>query len=197
MNESRWRWGGQRLLVDNVNTSWKVIFTGNTAKSTAMTSDDAVVRVGTFIIYCKMKDKRDIQYIIKRVLTSPLPDGWTDRPQETIGRLLWTAWRASASCGESINKHNQGAAMNNLTHQDWFINKAQSKVSSIRWEKMTDHAGEGHEESSWGSLAVLLSWLMGPQPTGEFQRAAEVRGHVVVSGVKDESDRLHKHRDYE
>lgn len=25
-----------------------------------MTSDDAVVRVGAFIIYCKMKDKRDI-----------------------------------------------------------------------------------------------------------------------------------------
>lgn len=87
--------------------------------------------------------------------------------------------------------------MNNLIHQDWFINKAQSKVSSIRWEKMTDHAGEGHEESSWGSLVVLLSWLMGPQPTGELRRAAEVRGHVVVSGVKDESDRLHKHSDYD
>lgn len=27
---------------------------------------------------------------------------------------------------------------------------------------------------------------MGPQPTAELRRAAEVRGHVVVSGVKDE-----------
>lgn len=59
---------------------------------------------------------------------------------------------------------------------------------------MTDHAGEGHEESSGGSLAVLLSWLMGPPPTGELRRAAEVGGHVVVSGVKNESDRLHQQK---
>lgn len=67
---------------------------------------------------------------------------------------------------------------------------------------MTDHAGEAHGETLWASLAPLHSWLMGRQPTGKIQRATEVRGHAVVTRVRDEPrrhfiDRLDKSRDYE
>lgn len=67
---------------------------------------------------------------------------------------------------------------------------------------MSDHAAGAHGETLEASLVPLHSWPTGQQATGEFQHAAEVRGHVVVTRVKDEllrhfTDRLDKHRDYE